>query len=371
MVDFKNFFEEIKDLEDKKQYIKKIKGHKLPVIVFGAGMFADYLSRDLEKHGVEISGYAVDEKYFKPGQAFRGRPVFNFDELVTEPEKYVFILGMGQKLGEGKDLSLKRIDAFFHDKRIIKYFVAFPTEEIPKEYVLENFSGFEETYNLLEDELSKKTMIAYLKTHITGNSENVRDVLTPDEYFNDLTFGKFSTEAGYIDCGAYTGDTIEDYIKFTGGRYSKIFAFEPEKKNFEYLKKMIQEKHYENVILFNCGAWDKKDKLYFQSCDSGSNISDEGTDVIEVDSIDNTVGDNPIGLIKMDVEGAELKALQGAVKIIEKYKPVIAMSAYHRKEDLIAIPQFLKKFYTDAAFYLRKEEGMALYGLNLYVIPKK
>ena len=87
--------------------------------------------------------------------------------------------------------------------------------------------------------------------------------------------------------------------------------------------------------------------------------------------IDNIVGEEKIGLIKMDVEGAELAALKGAIKTLKNSRPALALSAYHRKEDLITMPQFIKSVYGNCKFYLRKHEDfIALYGLDLYVIPE-
>ena len=175
----------------------------------------------------------------------------------------------------------------------------------------------------------------------------------------------------YVDCGAFTGDSIEDFIKFFDGNYSKIFAIEPDKENFAKLKAFVREKNYENISLFNCGVWSKKDTLQFDSRgDMGSNISEQGSVFVEVDSIDNIVESFPVNLIKMDVEGAELSALKGAVNTMEKFKPVLTLSAYHRKEDLITIPRFIKDVYKECRFYLRKHEGLDLYGLDLYAIPK-
>ena len=92
---------------------------------------------------------------------------------------------------------------------------------------------------------------------------------------------------------------------------------------------------------------------------------------MEMDTIDNVVGNFPIGLIKMDIEGAELAALKGGVKTLRNSRPTLALSAYHKKEDLITIPQFLKNIYKDVEFYLRKHEtDFTLWGLNLYAIPK-
>ena len=91
---------------------------------------------------------------------------------------------------------------------------------------------------------------------------------------------------------------------------------------------------------------------------------------VETDAIDNVVGDSSIGLIKMDVEGAELNALKGAIKTLERSKPALAVCVYHKKDDLITIPQFLNSVYKDAKFYLRKHrDAFDLSELVLYVIP--
>ena len=71
----------------------------------------------------------------------------------------------------------------------------------------------------------------------------------------------------------------------------------------------------------------------------------------------------------MDVEGAELSALRGAVNTLKRCKPALALSVYHRKEDLITIPQFIKSIYKDCKFYLRQYRKIDLADLDLYVIP--
>ena len=357
----------MQSIEDR---IEEIKARKLPVIIFGAGVAAKLVTNQLVAKGLEIFGYAVDEKYYKPNQSYLGRPVFNFEELVAQGKKYIFYLALGTKQGADNSALKKRVNKFLNDMRIVKDpFLFSKMEAISREFIYENQAAFEETYNLLEDEQSRKTMCAYLKTHVTEDGTNIADVLVPDEYFNELT--REYVYGGYVDCGAFDGDTITDFITFTHGNYSKIFAIEPDKQNFAKLKKHILENGYKNVELFNCGVWNKKDVLHFEERgDVGSNISESGNITVEVDAIDNMVGNCPISFIKMDVEGAELNALKGAVKTLEKFKPVLALSVYHRKEDLITIPQFIKTIYKDCKFYLRKHEFIDLYGLDLYVIPK-
>ena len=54
----------------------------------------------------------------------------------------------------------------------------------------------------------------------------------------------------------------------------------------------------------------------------------------------------------MDIEGSEVKALKGAEKTIKKYKPKLAISIYHKWDDLREIPNLINNFRDDYSFYL-------------------
>jgi len=82
---------------------------------------------------------------------------------------------------------------------------------------------------------------------------------------------------------------------------------------------------------------------------------DTGTSV-KVTTIDKFVEANKlprVDFIKMDVEGHELKVLKGAHETIQAFKPSLAVSAYHRGDDLIKLPKFLLELNPNYKFYLR------------------
>ena len=75
---------------------------------------------------------------------------------------------------------------------------------------------------------------------------------------------------------------------------------------------MIEQKNYRNVFLYNCGVWDKETVIHFKNQgDMGSAVSEDGDINVPVNTIDNVVMNNPVNLIKMDIEGSELHALNG------------------------------------------------------------
>ena len=60
-----------------------------------------------------------------------------------------------------------------------------------------------------------------------------------------------------------------------------------------------------------------------------------------------------ITFIKMDIEGAEYKALQGAEQIIRENKPNLAICLYHKPEDVFEIPQLILNYRPDYRFLVR------------------
>lgn len=94
----------------------------------------------------------------------------------------------------------------------------------------------------------------------------------------------------------------------------------------------------------------------------------ESTYKVDTDIIDNYFETYDCDYIKMDIEGAEYKALLGAENIIKNSNTELAISLYHRQEDLIDIPILLKNFKPDYRFYLRLYSKfpmeMCLYALN-------
>ena len=82
-------------------------------------------------------------------------------------------------------------------------------------------------------------------------------------------------------------------------------------------------------------------------------ISENGSNVVIVDSIDNVCGKDRVTFIKMDIEGSEAKALRGAEKTIRRDKPRLAISIYHKPEDYFEIPFLIKEMVPEYKLYIR------------------
>ena len=111
----------------------------------------------------------------------------------------------------------------------------------------------------------------------------------------------------------------------------------------------------EQVIFINKGVGNKCQTIMLDSSaigTSGSRCGRGGKEAY-ITRIDDEVGEDKVTFIKMDVEGAELSALQGACKTIKANKPHLAICVYHKHSDLYDIPKYLLELVPEYRFVVR------------------
>ena len=228
---------------------------------------------------------------------------------------------------------------------------------------------FEKTLELWSDELSCRTQKGFLQALRTGVGYEDMENLQPGTYFNDLTEGLKFIEGGFVDCGAYDGDSVREYLLFAGNKKQKIWAFEPDMDNFKKLREYFSDD--ENVQCIPKGVWNSETRLHFSSdSEETSAIDENGEDYVDVTTIDGIVGNEKVACIKMDIEGSELNALKGAANVICRDYPMLLISAYHRVDDLITLPQYIRSIDAKERykFYLR-HHACTRPELVFYAIP--
>lgn len=158
----------------------------------------------------------------------------------------------------------------------------------------------------------------------------------------------------FVDVGALDGKTILDFVEWCDNKYKKIYSFEPDMGSYKATKETIINKQIRNAVLQNIGLWSKKTKLKFCAISSnGSMVSENGSEIIEVDKLDNIIIEEDATFIKLDIEGSELRALQGAENIIKKNKPKLAISVYKNKRDILDILVYIHNLVLEYNLYLR------------------
>jgi hypothetical protein len=108
------------------------------------------------------------------------------------------------------------------------------------EEIVRHFSEIEELYVQLEDDLSREILVEFINTKISGISDKLAALNIKDEDNYFPSFLPLTENEIFVDCGAYNGDSIVSFLKHTKGKFSKIYAFEPDKNIIEELKKMFR-----------------------------------------------------------------------------------------------------------------------------------
>lgn len=171
------------------------------------------------------------------------------------------------------------------------------------------------------------------------------------QYFD--VFGCGENEV-FLDAGAYNGDTTKDFMAWTGGRYKKAIVLEPLEEQFEHIRNRSESEGWNNIELYKNAAWNCKESLNFEVGGAGSHIVKEKAGLcVEGMDIDSIVNNEKVTYIKMDIEGSELQALEGARKTIRTSMPRLAVCVYHKQQDIIDIPLKILSLMPDYKFYLR------------------
>jgi len=301
---YKKENKEYLDILDVFENPHKYRGRK--IVLFGTGFFADIVMKWLDKCNLEVQ-FFCDNDSQKWGEEFAGRRIISPEELFREyRDALVFIAT--ERYQEAVLMQLTEN--------------AYPNEQIIR---LMDLPNLEEVYF-------------------------PKGIFYPEE------------QEIYIDGGCYDGDSSLDFIEWAGKEnIKKIYAFEPDPDNYIECKKNLNEKCEVDCEVLQYGLWSEKGTVSFVTeLGASSHFDNNGENKINVINIDEVVGDEKVTFIKMDIEGSELEALKGAARTIQKNKPRLAICLYHKDEDIVDIPQYVKELVPEYKLYIRHYSASAL-----------
>lgn len=229
-----------------------------------------------------------------------------------------------------------------------------------REYIKKNENAFVNLYQELADDYSKKTLEGILNYRLTRDKQYLKNIKSNENSYLDssiLSAGQIQkiAENIIIDGGAFDGDTVEMFAQTIGNRNAlNIHCYEADSRNYEIIEDKIQNGKWKShqIFVHKTALWDKKGKIGF----GGDGLSGHAAPNANIQISAERIDDYPyerIGLIKLDIEGAERNALHGAVDTIKKYKPILAICAYHLQDDLLVLSDFIKSLNCGYKIILR------------------
>ena len=217
--------------------------------------------------------------------------------------------------------------------------------------------------DILEDEESKRYYSSYINTCLSMQPIYLRSnpkISVP--YVYDGSTERIAPKAGdhIADCGAYIGDTVELFIKLTGGSCT-VYAFEPVAGNFKELCRTAEKYSSIRIIPYQYALGSERGTVQITSeTDITLHATIHGeykarpasvTTEVTVECLDNVLGDSRLDYIKMDIEGEEVNAINGAKELISRERPSMLLSAYHKIWHMWEIPLLVKEICPDYRIY--------------------
>ena len=227
------------------------------------------------------------------------------------------------------------------------------------------FNSFDEiptAADLLEDEGSREQLWEIL-TIFCANAPVWIENLPSEEYFN-TPYIKLGKNEVFVDAGMYDGKTSVRFAELYPD-YKDIYGIEANPDKIDDIKRNLEG--YRDMHIYSKALCDKDMELRFKSGYEGARLSEDG-DIIVNGLIGDDLEIEPT-FMKFDIEGAEYDALNGFSRTIQRYKPKLAISAYHSLEDHWRLIPLVKNLCPDYKLYLKHHYGYEdMYGTILYAV---
>ena len=358
-----------------------------PVVLYGTGDGADKVLARLAETGVPVSGiFASDE--FVRGQQFHGFTVQAYSELMVLQKKVIVLIAFASELPDVMERFYKL--ASVHETYAPHVPVFSGEETVTAAWIKKYERELQTVYERLADAVSRETFASVLNYKLSGKLSYLQACTT--NRTEDLrTIFSFGREETYLDLGAYNGDTVQEFLQLTHGRYKKIIALEPDPKNFKKLTDFVRQNELKHITCLQAGVWNdcgslelngkggrqstfwEADRSGFatqplsQTCSMKKKVKKQQVNVVSVDAV---LGNDHADYMKFDVEGVEKEALEGAAGHLipdgNGALPKLLVAAYHHDEDLFALPLLLWKLQPEYKIYLRKHPYVPAWEINIF-----
>jgi FkbM family methyltransferase len=359
----------------------KMRDEKLPIYVYGTGNGFDRIYSVMQEYGIQVSGVFVSDERYKPNKKFIGFETVPMSEFIRNVDECAVVLAFGT---EQPDVIETIYDISRHYRLYVPDVPVFGEGLFTYEFCRENEVKLQKAYDLFKDDFSRQVYADIINFKISGDVKYLKYITSSKDDVYELL--NLSDNEVYYDLGAYNGDTVEEFILRTKGKYDSIVAMEPDGKNYAKLVKTAENLQLQNIKLLECAAWSIDTDIPFASkagrqsafdLNSIATIPARSVDglCLSTESTNSQLSflqeENAIPTyIKIDVEGADKEALWGASETIARFRPKLAVSLYHCNEDIFEIPLLIDSINSSYSFYVRHLPYIPAWETNLYAVHK-
>lgn len=316
------------------------------VIIYGAGGVGTITADILRNCGCKLQSF-IDDDPKKQGTVIDGTKVVSYQEARKNSDSVILVCtpnfaGTYEKL-KGCGCPIQRFPVMMSQRGFYS-----------KDLIRNNKQKIDKVSNLLADDLSKTIFQKLINHRMTMDFSYLDEGVCQNQYFPEDLF-VLGPEECFVDGGACHGETIFSFLQATGGRFQFIYGFEPDKKSYAILLSNMLQLDPSQKEMLNAGLYDRTGSMEFSSKANGaSSISEGGGETIRLVALDEIPMENKPTYIKLDIEGAEEKAICGMKRSVAACRPKLAVSAYHKPADLWEIPLLLTRMFPFYRLFLRQ-----------------
>ena len=231
--------------------------------------------------------------------------------------------------------------------------------DYPEQYI--------ELLDNLNDTTSKEILCRTILYRLLLDLELAKDIQsTAKHYYFDETVIHLRDDEVFVDAGGYDGDTLEEFMDATNGKFQSYLFFEPDSDLVSIAKQKFETDC--RISFIEKGLYRESGIVRFATSGQSAQgmISEQGEFEIPVIALDDMQDVRPT-FIKMDIEGSECDALDGAQEMIKQYHPKLAICIYHRPQDILDVYQRMCN-YGYRTFYMRAgknslDDDVILFGI--------
>ena len=346
-------------------YISLVKIKKMNVYIWGNKENVESMVKFLENEGLNIKGIICtnessigdilgisvisQRKFESECEKYNNVFVFIYDmPIVKNPREFRFrvIRKLYKIVSKGgsyehyrRDKILKKISVEFYmltekEKAALCQISSHEFDDDRITFYQNNAGEIVSTLDYYNDEETFSVINEYLRSYIEKDVYKKEQLPFRYKYFygekGKMLYKQKENEV-WVNLGACSGDTISVYL-CSEPSFDQIIAVEGDSVVFDELEKNIQKLPENMRTKITCK------KIYV---DNETNERD-------------LLGGKTVTLINADIEGAELSALKSLSKVIKRDMPVLAICIYHKKEDIIEIPKYIKSLSNEYVLMIRK-----------------
>ena len=375
----------------------ELKETEKPLVLYGTGDAAEKILKELDTRNIPVSGIFASDGFVRD-RSFAGFKVLSYGQAKEKFSDMTVLLCFGSH----------RPDVIENIRRIASE-QDFYAPDLPvagdglfdREYYDAHKEALDRTRERLADGQSRLVFDKVIEYRLSGRIEPLLECSSPEEenwrFFVSAAARRKSGTDGlhFLDLGAYTGDTVELFVNSAGAVSSEgapfagtlssekrpssgafsITAVEPEERNFRKLRENAAALFGEDaelsgrIRLINAAAGSSCCTVDFTHGAGRGGAEGKGkVRPVKQLTVDSMLGEEGVDLVKMDLEGAEAEAILGAEETIRRCRPVMMIAAYHRTEDLFAIPGQVLDIVPDYRLYLRKDPCVPAWGVNYFFV---